>query len=210
MKRIIFVDDREDPERIEKLKEHFEVAVDRLDVADIIIPREGHNTIDNIAIEVKTVQDFIASCNNGRIKEEALKMKFYSFNYIIVYDDGKLNPKYSKQSINQKTGNIASLQIRYKTPVFWCKNFNEFVSQINAIINEVEKEAEPIEPPIVRPKDSNQMINVLIGIDGVGKKMAQKLLDEFRTPSGVFMACPEELDQIPRLSRKAKENILRM
>lgn len=204
----IFVDDREDPQRIKKLEEHFNVIVGRLDVGDILIPRD--NNI-KIAIETKTVQDFIQSCNNRRIQKEALQMRNkYDYSYIIIYSDGKLNPKYHKQTVNQKTANLASLEIRYNVPFFWCKNFNEFVSQINSIINAVDKKPEPIEPPLVRLKDSNEKINVLIGIDGVGKQTAKKLLKHFKKPSAVLNATEDELNKVPRLSKKAKKNILRL
>ena len=54
------------------------------------------------------------------------------------------------------------------------------------------------------------MINVLIGIDGVGTKMARTLLDIFKTPGGVFKASDNDLDNIPRLQKKSKEAIRRM
>lgn len=204
----IFIDDREDNQRIRKLDKKFNVVVGRLEVGDILIPRDDGRTI---CIEVKTRQDFITSCNNRRIQKEAIAMKKkYPYSYIVVYNDGKLNPKYVKQTHNQRYGNIASLMLRYKVPLFWCGNFVEFTSCINEIITTVDKIDRPIDPPIVRDKDADEKINILIGIDGVGKKMAQKLLDAFGKPSNVFTACPEELDEIPRLSKKVKENILRL
>ena len=204
----IFVDDREDPKRIEKLSEVFNVIVGRLDTGDIIIPRDDGK---DIVIETKTKQDFVQSCTNRRIQKEALQMREkYDHAYIIVYSDGKLNPKYHKQTMNQRYGNIASLQIRYKVPVFWVDNFRHFVVCIKSIISTVDKSVEPIDPPIVRQKDSNEKINVLIGIDGVGKKMAKKLLKHFKKPSAVLNATEEELDKVPRLSKKVKQHILRL
>ena len=74
----------------------------------------------------------------------------------------------------------------------------------------VKNSDEPIEQPIVRKKDSNPFINVLIGIDGVGTKMARTLLDTFKTPGGVFKASHNDLANIPRLQKKSKEAIRRM
>lgn len=207
----IFIDDREDKERITLIKGEFNsnIEVKRLSAGDILIKQ---NNIPTIAIEVKTLQDFIGSCRNGQIKKEALNMKqTYPHSFIVVYDDGKWNKQYVKPLTNNEMyGNIVSLMWRYKVPVIMCDNSVHFLKAIKAIIRTVNREDEPIEQPLVRKKDSNPFINVLIGIDGVGKKMARTLLDTFKTPGGVFRASDDELDSIPRLQKKSKEAIRRM
>ena len=203
----ILVDDREDTER----KKEFNsiVQVQRLDAGDILINQKDKPCI---AIEVKTIQDFISSCRNRQIQKEAINMKKkYPFSFIIVYDDGKFNPEYCRPlSLLERYGNIVSLMQRYKVPLIECNNTTHFLKCIKAIISNVNKNEEPIEPPIVRKKDSNEMINVLIGVPAIGKKMARVLLDTFKTPGGVFKASDDELDSIPRLQSKSKEAIRRM
>lgn len=206
----LYVDDREDKSRIDLIKKEFNSfsGIKRLIAGDILIEHE--NNI--IAIEVKTIQDFIGSCRNGRIKKEALNMKkIYPFSFIIIYDDGKWNKDYTKPlTLNERYGNIVSLMQRYKVPVIVCDNATHFIKCIKAIIRTVTKNDTPIEQPIVRKKSSNDFINVLIGIDGVGTKMARVLLDTFNTPGGVFNATDEELNNIPRLQNKSKQAIKRM
>lgn len=206
----ILVDDREDKERIKLLKNNFSTPIEviRLEYGDIII--KNNNNV--IAIETKTIQDFIGSCRNGQIKKEALNMKKMSpFSFIIIYDDGKWNKKYTRPLTNNEWyGNIVSLMQRYKVPVIICEDSAHFIKAIKAVIRTVDKNDEPITPPIVRPKNSNEMINVLIGIPKVGAKMARVLLDTFKTPGGVFNATDEQLNSIPRLQTKSKEAIRRM
>ena len=205
----MLIDYREDDARIDLLKKHFHSAeVATLDYGDILI-----NYYDKtIAIETKTIQDFISSCRNGQLRKEALNMKSKCpYSFIIIYDDSKWNKKFTKPlTLNERYGNIASLMQRYKVPVFTCKNEEHFIKCIKAIMRAVKNSDEPIEQPIVRKKDSNEMINVLIGIDGVGTKMARTLLDIFKTPGGVFKALDNDLDNIPRLQKKSKEAIRRM
>ena len=137
--------------------------------------------------------------------------KIYPCSFIVIYDDGKWNKQYVKPlTDNEMYGNIVSLMWRYKVPVIMCANSTHFLKTIKAIIRTVNKGDEPIEQPIVRKKDSNPFINVLIGIDGVGTKMARTLLDTFKTPGGVFRASDNDLDNIPRLQEKSKEAIRRM
>ena len=208
----IIIDDREDNERVQLIKndDFFKDAiVERLDTGDIIFIQEGQ--APNIAIEVKTRQDFVGSCRNRRMQEEALKMKkIYPFSFIVLYDDGKFRGDYTQYTLTELYGNIVSLSVRYKVPVFIAKNKKHFIILLKAIIKNVNKTDEPIEPPIVRPKNSNEMINVLIGLPKVGPKMARTLLDSFGTPGGVFNATDEELDNIPRLYKTSKSAIRRM
>ena len=207
----LYIDDREDNDRIELIKNEFNsnVEVKRLLAGDILIQQRTNPTI---AIETKTLQDFISSCRNGQIRKEALNMKkIYPCSFIIIYNDGKWNKQYVKPlTDNEMYGNIVSLMWRYKVPVIMCANSTHFLKTIKAIIRTVNKGDKPIEQPIVRKKDSNPFINVLIGIDGVGTKMARTLLDTFKTPGGVFKASDNDLDNIPRLQKKSKEAIRRM
>ena len=114
----LYIDDREDNERIDAIKNEFNsnVEVRRLLTGDILIYQ---NDGPIICIETKTIQDFIQSCRNRQIQKEALNMKkLYAFSYIIIYDDGKMNAQYVKPlTLNEKYGNIVSLMQRYKVPV---------------------------------------------------------------------------------------------
>ena len=208
----ILIDDREDNERVQLIKsdDFFKDAiVERLDTGDIIFLQEGD--APDIAIEVKTRQDFVGSCRNRRMQEEALKMKkVYPFSFIVLYDDGKFRGDYTRFTWTELYGNMVSLTVRYKVPVFQAATKRHFIIMLKSIIRNVNKFDEPIEPPIVRKKNSNEMINVLIGIPKVGPKMARTLLDHFHTPGGVFNASDEELDKIPRLFTVSKNAIRRM
>lgn len=208
----IFIDDREDEERIELLKSDpffVDAIITRLNTGDIVVERKD---LVGIAIEVKTLQDWIKSCRDRQIQKEVLQMKAeYPFSYVVIYDDGKKNDAFIKpQSMDEYYGNLVSIIQRYKVPIIVCKNDKHFVSCVKSIVNNVKKNDEPIEPPIVRLKDSNEMINVLIGLPKCGPKTARKLLDYFGTPGGVFSASDTELDQVPRLTRTTKVAIRRM
>lgn len=205
----MLIDYREDGERIALLQEKFhDTEVTTLDYGDILIDYAGKE----IAIETKTIQDFIKSCRDNQLRKEALNMKSKCpYSFIIIYNDGKWNKHFTKPlTLNERYGNIISLMQRYKVPVITCKNQEHFIKCIKAIMRTVKNCDTPIEPPIVRPKDNNEMINVLIGIPSVGKTMARRLLDTFKTPGGVFKAEDEDLDEIPRLQKKSKAAIRRM
>ena len=206
----ITIDNREDKGRIAQIQRFFDCECETkvLDTGDIIIQQDN---IPDIAIEVKTHQDFIKSFKDRLVQDELIRMKAkYPFSYLIIYDDGKLNKKYTKTSREQWHSNIHSLAIRYHVHIFFADNTKDFLKCIQSLANTVTKHDKPIEPPIVRPKDSNPFVNVLIGVPHIGKATAQKLINNFEKPSIVFNATEEELNLIPRLTQKQKEWLLKM
>lgn len=206
----VLIDDREkDIERINAIQNYYQDSdIARLPAGDIIFLQEDN---PSIAFEVKTWQDFIGSIKNRRIQQEVLSMKeHYPYSFVMIYDNGKWNKKYTHASNVQIQSNIISIMQRYKVPVVISKDLNELIVSLEASKRSVNKSTEPIQPPIVRDKNSNEMINVLIGLPKVGEKTARKLLDKFNKPSNVFNATEEELDDIKGLTKITKNAILRM
>lgn len=207
----IIIDDREkDKERIQMIKNGFitPVIMKRLDVGDLVIEQQGYPTI---CIENKTWQDFISSYRNGQLYKEVTAMKQkYDYSFVIVYDNGKWNKEYVNQNANEKFGNIASVILQHRCYLIQCDNSNEYIPCVKALIRNIKKADKPLSAPDVLPNDSNDMIRVLCGIPGVGRKMARKLLDEFGTPGQVFKADDDALNSIPRIQKKSKEAIRRM
>lgn len=207
----ILIDDREDDERLNMLLEDeffIDATVKRLYSGDIVIQKNDYE----IAIEVKTRQDWINSIKDRQVQKESLQMRKFPFRCVVIYDDGKWNKFFTKDiSYAQHYGNMASLTFRYKTPVFVCETKKSFIECIKAIARSVEKIDEPIEPPIMIPKDSRDAMRVTRAIkNGIGEKMARKLLDKFGTPGQIFNASDEDLDEVPRLSAKSKAAIKRL
>lgn len=207
----IIIDDREDNKRQEALKKAFPYicSIERMDVGDIIIEQENKPTI---AIEVKTIPDFISSLKNRRLDKELISMhEKYPYSYCIIYGDwSKDYYKYNKATVAQKYSTIVRSILKKGVPVFYGANTKHLIVLIDQLCKNISYEYEPLEMPIVRHKSTNSFVNVLIGIDGVGEKTARRLLDEFHTPGGVFAATEEELNNIPRLSNKVIKEILRM
>lgn len=207
----IYIDDREDDDRILFLqKDSFfrQITVKRLDVGDILIQRDDH---EDIVIEIKTLQDWTNSMNNKQLEKEANQMKEYNIRAIIVYDDGKLNTWYTKlPGTARNYMKHAELEYRWHVPVFFCDNIVKMTEAIKAIVKVCSKEFEPLPYPIVVKTHKDEMKAVLLNIPGVGDKMADKLLDIFGTPGGVFRASSEQLDNVKRLQNKSKKAIKRM
>ena len=207
----IIIDNREDKGRISHIKQFFdcECEVTQLDTGDIIIQQDN---IPDIAIEVKTHQDFIQSFKKRSVQDEIIRMKQkYPFSYLVIYDDGKLNKKYTRTSRAQWHSNIHSLAIRYHVHVFFADNLRDFLECLQSIANTVSKHDKPISPPNVRNKNNNPYVNVLIGVPKIGNTTAEKLLETFGKPSDVLTATQDDLDNVSfRLTQQQKEWLLKM
>lgn len=207
----IYIDDREDDDRILFLKKDpffRQITVKRLEVGDILIERDDH---EDIVIEIKTLQDWTNSMNNKQLEKEANQMKQYNVRAIIVYDDGKLNTWYTTLPGTARNYlKHAEMEYRWHIPTFFCDNVLKMAEAIKAVIKTCSKEHEPLPYPIVVKTHRDEMKAVLLNIEGVGSKMADRLLDVFGTPGGVFKASSEELDSVKRLQEKSKKAIKRM
>ncbi len=206
----IYIDDREDIKRQESIKKYFPqvCTVKRLQVGDILIQKEDCD----ICIEVKTISDYCSSITNRRLQKEVLAMKeVYSYSFVLIYGDwNKIDRRYCKMSDKQRYSNIISIMQRYHVPCIVADNEDDFLLCIELIIETVNRSMEPIEKPNVRDTVGNPMENVLIGLPSCGPKTARKLLDNFGNVQNIFNATEEELNTIPRLSKKTKQAILKM
>jgi len=206
----IYIDSREDKERINMFKGYTffsDAEVKNLDIGDIV-------AIDGdkkIAIEVKTLQDWIASCNNNQLRKEAYQMQDCPLRAIIVYDDDKLNTRYTRLPTPGRNYDImAECAFRWHVPVFFCDNEIKFVYCVMDIIKHISKEFDPLPKPIVVKKHTDDMVAVLINLPHIGVVTAEKLLDIFGTPGGVFNATDDELKNIKGISKKQIKIIQRM
>lgn len=207
----IYIDDREDDDRILFLKNDSffrQITIKRLEVGDILVTQDDH---EDIVIEIKTIQDWISSMNNNQLRKEANQMKKHKIRAIIVYDDGKLNPRFTTMPPSSRIYSMhAELEFRWHIPTFFCDNVSKMAECIKTIIKTVSKEYVALDYPIVVKTHRDSMKAVLLNIEGVGNKMADSLLDKFGTPGGVFKASSDELDEVKRLSARSKRAIKRM
>lgn len=207
----IYIDDREDKDRILFLKNDpffRQISVQRLEVGDILITQDDH---EDIVIEIKTIQDWTNSINSKQLEKEANQMREHNIRALIIYDDDKLNQWYTTlPGIARNYAMVTKMEYRWHIPTFFCQNIKEMTECIKSIIKTVTKEYEPLPYPIVKKTHKDEMKAVLLNIEGVGDKMADSLLDKFGTPGGVFKASADELDTIKRLSIKSKNAIMRM
>ena len=195
------IDDREPKHLIELLDVEFEEQIEtiRLDVADYVC--------GNVAIERKAVPDFLASMNDGRLFSQVQNMMAnYEHNYIVVVgsiddiESEKLNAYLGMQvSIAVRTP-IKILHVSDDSEFVYVvkkiieKQFDgkEFARKIIkpttaedpkvAILCQIPGIGSKTAKEILKKYDSilsisTSTVDELTEIDGIGKKMAGKILD---------------------------------
>lgn len=192
-KRKIIIDYREKNSLVasELIRAGFELEFKELKVADYIVK--------DIAIERKTVSDFISSMINRRLLKQLEELQQYKNKLLIIegieerelYNDEKINGV----NPNSIRGFLLSIVLKYKIPTIFTKNSEDTAKFILILSRKKEKEL----PLNVRKKSLNkkeQLQFIIESFPGIGPKTAKKLLKEFKTIKNIFNSSEEELKRV--------------
>jgi len=177
-----------------------EVEFKELKVADYIVK--------DIAIERKTVSDFISSMVNKRLINQLQDLKQYENRLLIIegIDEQDLySEKYAeerrKMHPNSVRGFLLSILLKHKVPIIFTKDYRDTAKFILILSKKKNKEMSlNASKKTLNKKDRMQYI--LEGFPGIGPKTAKKLLNYFKTIKNIINASEEELKKI--LGKKAE------
>ena len=165
----------------------------RLAVADYII--------GDIAIERKTVSDFISSMLNKRLLRQLEELKQYPKKLLIIegieeqelYSEGGsgINP-------NAIRGMLLSVVLNYQVPIIFTKNYRDTASFLILLEKRQNRDEKEISLR-VRKKTNNiyeQQQIILEGFPGIGPSTAKALLKKFKTIRAIVNAKDKDLLKI--------------
>ncbi|HLH45270.1 MAG TPA: ERCC4 domain-containing protein [bacterium] len=176
----------------------------KLNVSDYVVS-------DDICVERKTVDDFTASVVDGRLFDQALKMRrTYRKPILIVEGENIYSSRLNPESIR---GALISLAVDYGIPILWSRSANETAHLIARMAAREQREAGS--RPIIR--DSRKPVNdeqikefIVASLPGVDAVRARSLLRHFGSVLRVFTATMEELESVEGIGRKTAEKIRRI
>jgi len=174
-----------------------DVEFKELKVADYIVK--------GIAIERKTISDFISSMINKRLLNQLEELKQYENRLLIIegiseqelYSDSKdsgINP-------NAIRGFLLSILLKYKVPIIFTKNYQDTAKFILVLSRKKEKEM-PLNISKKSLSKKERLQFIVEGFPGIGPKTAKKLLKKFKTLKELFNASESDLHEV--LGKKAK------
>jgi ERCC4-type nuclease len=179
----------------ELVKLGFEVEFKELKVADYLVKE--------VAIERKTVSDFISSMLNRRLINQIEELQQYENKLLIIegIDDQELYPENNGVSQNSVRGFLLSIILKHKIPTLFTQNYKDTAKFIERIALKKESEI-GIRPSKKVLSTKEQMQFILEGFPGIGPKNARKLLEKFSTLQNIFSAPQEDLQKI--IGKKAE------
>jgi ERCC4-type nuclease len=172
----------------------FEIQFRELKVADYLI--------NNVAIERKTVSDFVNSIINKRIIRQLQELQQYENKLLLIegideqelYSDDK-DVENRLMHPNAIRGFLLSVTIKHKIPIILTKNYEDTAKYLAVLARKKEKESSlNVNKKSLNKKERLQFI--LEGFPGIGPKTAKKLLSHFHTLKNITNASIEELTEI--------------
>ena len=207
----------------ELVKLGFEIKFKELKVADYIV--------NNVAIERKTVSDFISSMINRRLIKQLEELQQYKNKLLIIegIDEQEIYPEKAVRlpssalkevaylnregrsvrgnrrlpsvSPNAIRGFLLSILLKHNIPMLFTQNYKDTAQFIYRIAMKKNQEM-GIRANKKSLNKKEQMQFILEGFPGIGPKNAKKLLKEFSTLQNIFSAPQEELQKV--IGKKAE------
>jgi len=204
----VIVDEREKQSGVADRLSPFNIRVyyTRLPVADYVISPE-------IAVERKSLRDFVSSIYDGRLFTQASEISsVYRKPYIIIEGDVR-DVMNLTQNVNSYYGAIASVTLAYDLRLMHTANVEETAAAIAALVRNSRTRPPPINPPGTTPKGkglSQQQLYFIASIPGVGPKLARRLLARNGTPRRVVGLTEGQFAMVPGVGWKRAEKITQM
>jgi len=205
-KNRVIVDEREKPSGIPRLLRELGVTVNfkMLEIGDYIMP--------GYAVERKEIRDFLRSIFSRRVFEQAKRLSETYENPILIIEGDISTVLGSKIMPAAFWGALATLAFDYDLKVFFTPNAEQTA---NLIYTLRRKKPSRFEGPLVKtqPKfeDTKKMqIQIVTSLPGIGPKLAERLLNEFKSIRKIFTATVAELSAVKGINRKTAYKIKRI
>jgi len=179
------------------IKLGFEIEFKELKVADYIVKE--------IAIERKTVSDFLSSMINKRLINQLEELQQYKKKLLIIegLEEKELYSDDETKGINPNAirGFILSILLKHNIPIIYTKDANDTAKFISVLAKKKETENSIVAKKKAR-NQKEQIQFIIEGFPSIGPKMAKKILEEFKSIKNFSNATDKQLKNI--LGKKAE------
>ena len=169
-----------------------DVEMKFLPVADFLI--------NNIAIERKTISDFLSSMLNKRLLKQLEELKQYENKLLILegIDEQEIYCDDNKEGINPNAirGFLLSIVLKHKIPIIYTKDYKDTARFLLVLTKKKENQEESLRAKKKSFNRKEQLQYILEGFPGIGPKSAKKLLKKFSGIKEVINAEEEQLKEI--------------
>jgi Fanconi anemia group M protein len=196
-KEKIIIDYREKQSLVasELVRLGFEIEFKELKVADYIVK--------DVAIERKTIPDFISSMINNHLVNQIKELQQYEKKLLIIegISEQEIYSKGNGVNPNSVRGFLLSILLKHKIPIMFTQNAEDTAKFIRTIANKRENQMSL--NPKKKPLNKKEQLQFIIeSFPGIGPKTAKKLLETFATIKNIMNAPEKELEKV--LGKKAE------
>ena len=204
---LIYADHREQSSSVTKTLSEMGamVKVKQLEVGDFVIS-------DDVAIERKTVEDFLNSMLDGRLLNQLIKMKEnYASPLILV--EGDQEDLFVLRNIHRNAiiGMLTSIALNYKVPVLFTRDANETAEFIFVTAKREQLGSDKDIRLRVGRKGltlPEQQRFVVESLPMIGPTMAKALLKNFGSIKAIVDASEDDLQEVEKMGPKKAKQIL--
>ena len=200
---LILVDYREKGSGVVKslISKGVNIKLEMLDSADFIVSH-------SCGVEFKTVKDFVSSIIDGRIFDQARRLK-QKFEKPIIIVEGK-EDIYSVRNIhpNAVRGLLASLVVGFGIPVLQTKDAEDSAAMLISLASREQKKDSDFNIHFSKPQSAAELQEFIVSsLPGIGPQLAKELLSEFGSVKAVFTAEAGDLKKVKGIGDKTVQNI---
>lgn len=171
-----------------------DVRMEHLEVADFIVK--------GVAIERKTVSDFLNSMMNKRLSEQLINMQQYPERLLIIeglenqeiYNDKEYSKEQTGINPNAIRGFLLNILLKYQVPIIFTKNYTDTARFLVVLAKKPQENNESIRAKRTPRNSDEQKQFILEGFPGIGEKTAKKLLKEYGSIKKIINSNEEELN----------------
>ncbi len=213
----VFIDYREPPYMIESLRAlsdpMVEVRVIELNVGDIAITEKNECTL----IERKAVRDFFSSIWNNRIWDQLERLARAEDVFgievrrklLLIHGEFDLY-----DNLSSAIGAMLECIYVYGIPVIRLCSDDELISFLKVEINrETQGKNSPLFLPSYRKfrkREEDPQVYLLTSIPSIGPKMAQNLLERFRSVAAIVNSSQDELESVDGIGKKRARLVFKL
>ncbi len=173
------------------ISEGAEVEVKELKVADYIVK--------DVAIERKTVSDFISSMINKRLLRQLEELQQYPKKILIIEgieEEELYNDNSEGINANAIRGFLLSITLKHNIPIIFTKSSEDTAKFLLVIAKKKGNLENGLNAKKKTLSKKEQMQLIIEGFQGIGPKNAKKLLEHFGTLKKIFEAPLEDIEKI--------------
>ncbi len=176
-----------------------------LEVGDFVLS-------DRVVVERKNVDDFASSIIDGRLFQQASKLK-ESYAKAVILVEGETLAGSGRVRPEAMMGAYASILIDYGIPIVWTQKPSETAQLIFAIARreQIQDKRSPRIMAAAKPSTVEEQQEFIVSsLPNIDNTRAKKLLSSFQTVERIFLASKEELMSVSGIGEKISGEIRRV